>query len=170
MQKVDEILNYFGIKNVKFVRPFFVDILGRQLDFTLPISGFEDFVKNGKGFDGSSVEGFARTEESDLLFVPDLSTLCILPWDYVDEKNSLNWREAIVFGNIYNTDKSRNPSDTRALLEDVLKKNADYGELKCGAELELPSHTDAGGYFRAGNYGELRKGVQLMLNKMGIKT
>jgi len=178
MQKVDEILNYFGIKNVKFVRPFFVDILGRQLDFTLPISGFEDFVKNGKGFDGSSVEGFARTEESDLLFVPDLSTLCILPWDYIDEKNSLNWREAIVFGNIYNTDKSRNPSDTRALLEDVLKKNADYGELKCGAELEFflfkdsekPSHTDAGGYFRAGTYGELRKGVQLMLNKMRIKT
>mgnify|MGYP001774008912 CR=1 FL=1 len=51
-----------------------------MLDFTIPVDEFENLVKDGKGFDGSSVEGFARTEESDLRFIPDLNTLVILPW------------------------------------------------------------------------------------------
>jgi len=176
MPETDEILKLFREREVKFVRPFFVDILGRLLDFTLPVDGFEDFVKNGKGFDGSSVEGFARTEESDILFVPDLSTLRILPWQYSDGTRA--WREAVVFGCVHNTDRSLSASDTRALLMNLLDKYKEYGTLKCGAELEFfvfknsraPSHTDAGGYFRSGNYGELRKGVQLALNEMGIKT
>ena len=79
MKKIKEQLED---KNVKFIRPVFVDILGRMLDFTIPMGEFEALIRNGKGFDGSSVEGFARTEESDLRFIPDIDTLAILPWEY----------------------------------------------------------------------------------------
>ena len=79
---VSEQLNELKDKNVKFVRPLFVDILGRMLDFSVPIDQLEDMIKNGKGFDGSSVEGFARIEESDLRFVPEINTLRVLPWEY----------------------------------------------------------------------------------------
>jgi len=67
-EKVEELKD----KNVRFIRPIFVDILGRILDFTVPVEDFNDLIKDGKGFDGSSVEGFARTEESDLRFIPIL--------------------------------------------------------------------------------------------------
>lgn len=163
-------------KGVKFIRPVFVDILGRMLDFTVPISEFESLVKDGKGFDGSSVEGFARTEESDLRFIPDNGTLKILPWRYQGLENS--WEEAVVFGYVYDSKGKEYEGDTRALLKNVMEKYKEIGELKCGAEIEFfifendgfPTHTDNGGYFRSGKYGEIRKEVQLALNQMGIKT
>lgn len=171
-EKIEELRN----EDVKFVRPVFVDILGRMLDFTIPVDEFENLVKDGKGFDGSSVEGFARTEESDLRFVPDLSTLIVLPWQYQGVEDS--WKEAVVFGCIYDSNGRIYEGDARALLRSVIKKHEDIGVLKCGAEIEFfifendenPSHTDRGGYFRSGLYGEIRKEAQLVLNKMGIKT
>jgi len=163
-------------KNVKFIRPVFVDILGRMLDFTIPVEGFEDLIKNGKGFDGSSVEGFARTEESDLRFIPDINTLTILPWKYEGIEKS--WREALVFGHIIESSGKEYEGDTRTLLKNTIEEYKDIGVLKCGAELEFfifendksPLHTDAGGYFRSGLYGEMRKEAQLALGEMGIKT
>ncbi|MCD6411040.1 MAG: glutamine synthetase [Thermoplasmata archaeon] len=166
----------FRNKNVKFIRPVFVDILGRILDFTIPIEDFEDLIKNGKGFDGSSVEGFARTEESDLRFIPDIDTLAILPWEYKGIENT--WREAIVFGRIIEPSGKEFKGDTRVLLKNMIEKYRDIGTLKCGAEIEFfifkndksPVHTDEGGYFRSGLYGEIRKEAQLALNGMGVKT
>lgn len=163
-------------KNVKFIRPIFVDILGRMLDFTIPIDDFDELVRNGKGFDGSSIEGFARIEESDLRFIPEIDTLTVLPWEYKGFENS--WREAIVFGYIYDSSRNVYGGDTRNLLRKIIEKYSNMGILKCGAELEFfifennkePIHTDKGGYFRAGAYGEIRKEAQLALNEMGIKT
>jgi len=154
MQDIKEKIDELKSKNVKFIRPVFVDILGRMLDFTNPINEFNSILKEGKGFDGSSVEGFARTEESDLRFVPDLKTLIILPWQYYNLEKA--WKEAMIFGYI----------------------NDSAGELKCGAEVEFfifendksPIHTDDGGYFRSGKYGEIRKQAQLALADMGVKT
>lgn len=176
MNRIDEKLKELEDKNVKFIRPVFVDILGRMLDFTIPISDIEDFIKNGKGFDGSSVEGFARIEESDLRFVPDVETLTILPWQYEGFENT--WREAIVFGYIHDSTGKVYDGDTRNLLKSIIQKYKDIGILKCGAESEFfifendkePIHTDEGGYFRSGAYGEIRKEAQLVLNEMGIKT
>jgi len=176
MEKIKEHLKEFKDKNIKFIRPIFVDILGRMLDFTIPIGEFENLIKHGKGFDGSSVEGFARTEESDLRFIPDIDTLLILPWEYEGIQNS--WREAIVFGRILEPSGKEYEGDTRTLLKNIIEKYKDIGILKCGAELEFfifendksPKHTDEGGYFRSGLYGEIRKEVQLTLNEMGIKT
>ncbi len=171
-----ERLEELKTRNVRFIRPVFVDILGRMLDFTIPTNEFESFVKDGKGFDGSSVEGFARTEESDLRFIPDIETLAISPWEYKGVENT--WREAIVFG--YICDSGGNPyeGDTRGLLKSLIEKYKDIGTLRCGAELEFfifgsdkePVHTDEGGYFRSGTCGEIRKEAQLILSEMGIET
>jgi len=171
-----KILKEFKEKNVRFIRPVFVDILGRMLDFTIPIEEFETLVKSGKGFDGSSVEGFARIEESDLRFIPDIDTLVILPWEYKGVEKV--WREAIVFGRIYDSAGKEYEGDVRALLKNIIENHKDIGDLKCGAEIEFfifgndknPLHTDEGGYFRSGLYGEIRKEAQLALSEMGIKT
>lgn len=176
MIEINEKLKELKNKNVKFIRPVFVDILGRMLDFTVPIREFESLIKDGKGFDGSSVEGFARTEESDLSFIPDIDTLAVLPWEYKGFENT--WKEAIVFGNIYDSSRKEYEGDTRVLLKNVIEKYKDSGALKCGAELEFfifennksPVHTDEGGYFRAGACGEVRKEAQLALGEMRIKT
>ncbi len=176
MTKINKKLEELKEKNVKFIRPIFVDILGRMLDFTIPIDDFDELVRNGKGFDGSSIEGFARIEESDLRFIPEIDTLTVLPWEYKGFENS--WREAIVFGYIYDSNRNVYGGDTRNLLRKIIEKYSNMGILKCGAELEFfifennkePIHTDKGGYFRAGTYGEIRKEAQLALNKMGIKT
>ncbi len=176
MINTDEKLKELRNKNVKFIRPIFVDILGRMLDFTIPIHEIESIIKDGKGFDGSSVEGFARIEESDLKIIPEIDTLTILPWEYKGFENT--WREAVVFGNILDTSGKEYEGDTRSLLKSIIEKYEDIGTLKCGAELEFfifdndkkPTHTDKGGYFRSGMYGEIRKESQLVLNEMGIKT
>jgi glutamine synthetase len=147
-----------------------------MLDFTVPLEELEDMIKNGKGFDGSSVDGFARIEESDLRFVPEIDTLTILPWEYRGIESS--WKEAVVFGYIYDSDGRIHRGDTRYLLKTVIEKYKDIGIPKCGAELEFfifrdtknPHHTDEGGYFRSGAYGEIRKESQFMLNAMGIET
>lgn len=163
-------------KNVKFIRPVFVDILGRMLDFTVPATRLQDIIRNGNGFDGSSVEGFARIEESDLIFFPDFKTLKILPWE--ERGIDYSWKEAVVFGDILDSYKKTFEGDTRALLKNIIKKYENIGTLKCGAEMEFfifkdnycPAHTDEGGYFRSGLYGEIRKEAQLILNELGIKT
>ena len=176
MERIKEQIEKLKDENVRFVRPVFVDILGRILDFTVPIEEFENLIKDGKGFDGSSVEGFARTEESDLRFIPDTDTLIILPWEYKGIEKS--WREAIIFGRIIDSSGKEYEGDIRTLLKNIIEKYKDIGILKCGAEIEFfifeddksPLHTDEGGYFRSGLYGEIRKEAQLTLNEMGIQT
>jgi glutamine synthetase len=178
MIKINEKLKELKNKNVKFIRPVFVDILGRILDFTVPTNEIKSFIKDGKGFDGSSIEGFARIEESDLRFIPEIDTLTILPFEYKSKSYENAWREAIVFGNIYDSSGKVYPGSTRSLLKNIIEKYKNVGALKCGAELEFfifendkePIHTDEGGYFMSGKYGEIRKEAQLTLNEMGIKT
>ena len=174
--KIEEILGEFERKNVRFVRPVFVDILGRMFDFTVPVDEFEDLVKQGKGFDGSSVEGFAKIEKSDLVFFPDLDTVTILPWEYKGMER--RWREAIVFGYIHDPSGNEFEGDTRGLLRRVLERHRKIGEMMCGVEMEFfifendefPIPTDTGGYLRSGLYGEIRKEAQMYLNEMGIRT
>jgi glutamine synthetase len=88
-------------KEIKFVRMIFPDVLGREMSFCIPSEELEFAFKKGKGFDGSSVEGFARIEESDLYFFPDPKTFRVLPWDY--QLEGISWKEAIVFGRIFDS-------------------------------------------------------------------
>ncbi len=66
--------------DVKFVRLWFTDILGFLKSFAIPVEGLEDALEEGVGFDGSSIEGFVRIDESDMIAMPDPSTFQLLPW------------------------------------------------------------------------------------------
>src|SRR5439155_20335865 len=66
--------------NVRFLRLQFTDILGVNKNVEIPASQFEKALAGDIMFDGSSIEGFVRIEESDMLLAPDLSTFRIFPW------------------------------------------------------------------------------------------
>lgn len=162
-------------KIVRFVRIIFPDILGREMSFCIPAEAMKEAFENGKGFDGSSVEGFARIEESDLNIVPDPKTFRVLPWNY--EIEGLIWKEAIVFGDIFTPKGEHFEGDSRYLLKKVLEKTKKFGQLFVGIELEFflfenerePKLLDHEGYFQEGKFGEIRKAAQIYLREMGIE-
>jgi glutamine synthetase len=167
--------------DVQFIRLIFPDILGRPMDFTIPAGELAAAFKEGKGFDGSSIAGFVRIEESDLVIKPDPKTFRILPWTYEGFAPGIHWREAVMFGDILKPDGEVYPGDSRAALKRVLaraRKEMGVDDLKCGPELEFfifpsseaPTLSDAGGYFFSGRHGEIRKEIQLLLQRMGIAT
>ena len=167
--------------NVQFIRLIFPDILGRPMDFTIPSSELTVAFKEGKGFDGSSIAGFVRIEESDLVFKPDPKSFRVLPWTYQGFAEGVSWKEAVMFGDILTPDGSTYEGDSRAILKRVLgraRKELGIDDFKCGPELEFfifpsseaPALTDVGGYFFTGRYGEIRKEIQLLLHRMGIAT
>ena len=161
-------------KIVKFVRIIFPDVLGREMSFTIPSEEMKSAFEKGKGFDGSSVEGFARIEESDLIIVPDPKTFRILPWDY--QVDGLSWKEAIIFGDIFTPKGEHFEGDSRYILKKTLEKTKKFGNLFVGPELEFfifeseddPILMDQGGYFYGGKWGEIRKASQLYLKEIGI--
>jgi glutamine synthetase len=166
-------------RKIEFIRVMFPDILGRQMDFSFPSSELEGAFRDGKGFDGSSVEGFVRIEESDLVIKPDPATFRVLPWEYKGFSEGAAWREAIMFGDILTPDRGHYAGDTRYVLKQALgRARAEFGfdAFNVGPELEFflfpnsrePVPMDAGGYFFAGRHGEIRKEIQLLLKHMGI--
>jgi len=166
-------------RKIEFVRVIFPDILGRPMDFSFPSSELEKAFHDGKGFDGSSVEGFVRIEESDLTIRPDPATFKVLPWEYRGFAEETTWREAIMFGDILTPEGKHYVGDTRYALNQVLRRaREEYGfdDFKVGPELEFfifannreAVPKDEGGYFFGGHHGEIRKEIQLLLKKMGI--
>src|SRR6476659_2442814 len=75
-----DILELARANNVRFLRLQFTDILGINKNVEIPASQFEKALAGDIMFDGSSIEGFVRIEESDMLLAPDLSTFRIFPW------------------------------------------------------------------------------------------
>ena len=75
-----EILDLATKNNVRFLRLQFTDILGINKNVEVPASQFEKALAGDIMFDGSSIEGFVRIEESDMLLAPDFSTFQIFPW------------------------------------------------------------------------------------------
>ena len=67
-------------ENVRFLRLMFTDIMGTIKNVEVPVSQMEKVLDNKMMFDGSSIEGFVRIEESDMYLYPDLSTWMIFPW------------------------------------------------------------------------------------------
>jgi glutamine synthetase len=166
---------------VEFIRIVFPDILGRPMDFAFPSSELEKAFKEGKGFDGSSVAGFVRIEESDLVIKPDPKTFRLLPWEYKGFEEGIRWHEAVMFGDILTPDGDPYVGDSRGVLKRRLaeaRKDMGIDDFKCGPELEFfifpsseePVPIDVGGYFFSGCHGELRKEIQLLLHEMGIET
>ncbi len=127
-------------RKIEFVRVIFPDILGRPMDFSFPSSELENAFRDGKGFDGSSVEGFVRIEESDLTIRPDPATFKVLPWEYGVFALESALHEAIMFGYILTPEKKPYVGDTRYTLKQVLRRaREEYGfdDFKVGPELEF---------------------------------
>jgi glutamine synthetase len=164
---------------IEFIRLHFPDILGRPMDFAFPSEELEKAFREGKGFDGSSVQGFVRIEESDLVIKPEAFTFRVLPWEYRGFSDDITWREAIMFGDIMTPEGDHYEGDTRHILKKALtqaKKEFGFDDFKVGPELEFfifpsdqdTSLSDHGGYFFSGKYGGIRKEVQILLKRMGI--
>src|SRR3989442_4723555 len=106
-----EILDLAKKQGVSFLRLQFTDILGVNKNVEVPESQFEKALEGDIMFDGSSIEGFVRIEESDMVLKPDLATFKILPYD--DEGGKV----ARVICDIYNPDGSAFAGCTRAALK-----------------------------------------------------
>lgn len=163
--------------NIKFVRLWFTDILGFLKSFSITISQLEEALSNGMGFDGSSIEGFARIEESDMIALPDPTTFQILPWRQREEDGV-----ARMFCDIYWPDGKVFEGDPRYVLKKNLKKAADKGYVfYVGPELEYfyfhnsneTKYLDKGGYFDLTLpevASDLRRETILTLEKMGVQV
>jgi len=123
------------IKNVKnngtkFISLQFVDILGNAKNCEVTAKKLEDILNDGLWFDGSSVEGFMRIHESDMLLKPDLKTFTEIPWS--DKKI------ARIICDVYTVDEKPFEGDPRSNLKRVVSKAKEMGfEFKVGPELEF---------------------------------
>jgi len=163
-------------KKVKFVRLWFTDVLGFLKSFAITAEELEKALDEGMGFDGSSIEGYARIEESDMIAKPDPGTFVILPWR-PDEGAGV----ARMFCDVLKPDGTHYEADPRWVLKRNLKKAADLGyTFYVGPELEYfyfkswegtPATLDAGGYFDLTPLdvaSDMRRDTVLTLEKMGI--
>ena len=116
----DYVLKTAKEQGVKFVRLWFTDILGFLKSFALPVEELESALEEGVGFDGSSIQGFVRIDESDMIAMPDPDTFQILPWEPRDQATV-----ARMFCDIYTPDRKPFEGDPRYVLKKNLKKAAD---------------------------------------------
>ena len=135
---------------VKFIRLWFTDVLGFLKGFTITVDELKRALGDGMGFDGSSIEGFARIEESDMIARPDISTFAFLPWESKERP------VARMFCDIYTPDGKPFAGDPRYILKKNLAKAKKMGFIyNVGPELEYfyfnnPKNAiilDRGGYF-----------------------
>jgi glutamine synthetase len=175
-----DILDLATGNNVRFLRLQFTDILGINKNVEIPASQFEKALAGDIMFDGSSIEGFVRIEESDMLLVPDLSTFQIFPWG--DEAS----RVARLICDIRTTNGNPFAGDPRGVLRKMIKRAADLGfTMNAGMEAEFfmfkPSMEDApstathdvGSYFdlAPADLGEdARRAIVDVLERMGFEV
>jgi len=127
----EDVLRQIDEGGVRYIRLCFTDILGKIKGMTITRSEIEQVLEEGQGFDGSSVEGFARIEESDLMAVPDPLTFRIIPWEISGE------RVAMMFCDIQNTDGTPYEGCPRWALKRNLAKLQDKGwTFYVGPEIE----------------------------------
>ncbi len=175
-----QILDRAQREGVKFMRLQFSDILGTIKNVEIPDKQFEDALDGEIMFDGSSIEGFVRIEESDMYLKPDLNTFRIFPWAY----NSGD-KVARIICDIANPDGSPFPGCPRTTLKRVIAMAAEKGyAMKAGPEAEFflfqtrngqvttETH-DSAGYFDLTpvDMGEdVRREIVLALESMGFQV
>ncbi|HNT72189.1 MAG TPA: glutamine synthetase, partial [Methanothrix sp.] len=87
MYSIDQLLETIRDRNVESLRLQFTDIQGLVKSVSIPATRIGKALDSGTGFDGSSIEGFARIQESDMLLRPDISSFAILPWRARENRN-----------------------------------------------------------------------------------
>ncbi|MBL7170391.1 MAG: glutamine synthetase [Candidatus Omnitrophica bacterium] len=162
--------------DVKFIRIWFTDVLGFLKGLTITVSELERAMEDGMGFDGSSIEGFARIEESDMIARLDPKTFQIMPW----KENGLT--VARLFADIFKPDGKPFAADPRYILKKNLERASKMGyTYYIGPELEYFYFTDkqstkfldSGGYFDVTTFDvarSLRKQTVTCLESLGIQV
>ena len=179
----DDIRTMIAEENVEFLRLQFSDVFGTIKNVEVPVSQLEKVLDNNLMFDGSSIEGFVRIEESDMYLYPDLSTFMIFPW----ATDSHGGKVARLIADIYTADREPFAGDPRNNVKRVLKQMEDAGfkNFNIGTEPEfflfkLDEHgnptmnlNDKGGYFDLAplDLGEnTRREIVLEMEKMGFEV
>jgi len=161
-------------ENVKHIQLWFTDILGNLKMVEVPDRQLDSVLEDGAPFDGSSITGYAEIEESDIVAMPDLDTLKVLPWSQSSE------RTAFVFCDVLDRNYKPFEGDPRWVLRRQIERAKRMGlDYYVGPELEYfyfksaesPEIIDDGGYFDVlpadlGN--DLRKQTMRTLDKLGI--
>ena len=173
-QTLDDVRKVVKDRDISFIQFWFTDVLGVLKSFAITPSELEEGMTEGMGFDGSSIEGFARIQESDMIAKPDPSTFQLVPWRVGDRP------VARMFCDILNPDGTPYEGDPRYVFKRLLNKVAEQGyTYYLGPELEyfyFKDHKctdiiDEGGYFdsRPLDLGsDLRRDTIFALQSMGI--
>ncbi len=175
----EDIIRIVKDEKVNFICLQFTDILGMLKSVIITTSQLEKALDNRCMFDGSSIDGFVRIEESDMCLHPDLDSFVILPWDCDEGKT------ARLICDVYNSDGTPFEGDPRYVLRRAIKKAADMGyTCFAGPECEFflfhldqngkatTNTFDMGGYFDLGSVdrGEsCRRDICLCLEQMGFE-
>lgn len=178
----EDILTQAQKENVAYIRLQFTDLLGTIKNVEIPRSQLEKALDNKLMFDGSSIEGFVRIEESDMYLYPDYNTWVIYPWG-----SSEDGKVAGLTCDVYDPDGNPFAGDPRGILKKVLREAEEMGftSFNIGPEPEFflfktdangePTLqlNDQGGYFDLAplDLGEnCRRDIVLTLDKMGFEV
>ena len=144
-----DVLRMARENDVKFIRLQFTDLFGALKNIAITVDHLETAMDNRCMFDGSSIDGFARIEESDMFLHPDPSTFTIFPW------RPQNGREARLICDVHGPDGRPFEGDPRRILKQALRKAADMGfRLNVGPECEIfLFHTDGDGAITPTTHG-----------------
>ena len=163
-------------KDINLIRLWFTDILGFLKSFSITPRELEEALADGVGFDGSSIEGFARIDESDMVALPDPTTFQILPWSLPEHP------EARMFCDILRPGGQPFEGDPRYVLKRNLQRASKLGYIfYIGPEMEYfyfqnakgTQILDEGGYFDLtppDTANDLRRETILTLEKLGISV
>jgi glutamine synthetase len=172
-----DVLKLVKEHKVKFIRLWFTDVLGFLKGFAITADELAGALDEGMGFDGSSIEGFARIEESDMIARPDPTTFAILPW-----RSGENYSVARMFCDVYEPSGKPFAGDPRYVLKRILARAKEKGfTYNVGPELEyfyfnnsqVPQPLDQGGYFDLVPLDvaqDLRRDTILIMESLGIKV
>ncbi len=175
-KNIEDVKRIVKEKDISFVQFWFTDVLGFLKSFAVTPSELDEGLTEGMGFDGSSIEGFARIQESDMIAKPDPTTFQLVPWRRDDRP------VARMFCDILNPDETHYEGDPRYVLKRLISKVAEQGyTFYLGPELEFfyfKSNTctdflDTGGYFDTlplDMAGSLRRETIFALQDIGIQV
>ncbi len=175
-----EVLEKAKADGVHFISLQFTDILGTIKSITIPAGRLGEALDRGVWFDGSSIQGFARIYESDMVLQPDPGTYRVLPWSIPER------RRARIICDLQRPDGSPFAGDPRTVLRRVITRAEEKGLLfNTGPEMEFflfkkdgefptqPVPHDVGGYFDFSPRDEaqqVRSDIILALEEMGLEV
>ncbi|ALK04641.1 L-glutamine synthetase [Methanosarcina thermophila] len=175
----EDVMETVKERDVKFIRTQFTDILGTIKSWAIPVEQLEEAFENGVMFDGSSIQGFTRIEESDMKLVLDPSTFRILPW------RPATGAVARILGDVYLPDGRPFEGDPRYVLKSAIAEAEKMGySMNVGPELEFflfkldangnptTELTDQGGYFDFAPLDraqDVRRDIDYALEHMGFQ-